>query len=106
MTGGQFVDACAIDGGVESEVEVVQRADLAEVGSFVTPGDCALLSHVDLVLENAFQKLLVGQSIGFGFLEAQLQSAKQPREAQSVSILFEGVVHHSWMDGAELMKSE
>jgi hypothetical protein len=36
MTGGQFVDARAIDGRIEGEVEVVQRADLAEVGSSLT----------------------------------------------------------------------
>jgi hypothetical protein len=94
MTGGQFVDPRAIDGGVKSEVEVVQRADLAEVGSFVASGDCALLSHVDFVLENDFQELVVGQPVGLGFPEAQLERAKQPREAQGVSILFEGVVCH------------
>ena len=72
MTGGQFVDPRAIDGRIESEVEVVQRADLAEVGGFLAPGDCALLSHVEFVLENEFQELMVRKSAGFGFLEAQL----------------------------------
>ena len=71
MTGGQFVDPRAIDGRIEGEVEVVQRADLAEVGGF-PPGDCALLSHVEFVLENDFQELMVRKSAGFGFLEAQL----------------------------------
>jgi hypothetical protein len=106
MTGGQFVDARAIDGRIEGEVEVVQRADLAEVGSILTPGDGALLAHVDLVLENDFQELMVRKSAGFGFLEAQIERAKQPRETQSVRVFFEGVVRHSWVDGAELMKSE
>jgi hypothetical protein len=78
VTGGQFVDARVIDGGVQSEVEAVQRMELAEVGSFVAPGDCALLSHVDFVLENDFQELVVREPAGFGFLEAQLQSAEQP----------------------------
>ena len=106
MTGGQFVDPRAIDGSIESEVEVVQGTDLAEVGGFVSPGDCALLSHVEFVLENDFQELMVGKPAGFGFLEAQLERAKQPRETQGVRISFEGVVRHSWVDGAELMKSE
>ena len=88
--------------GVESEVEVVQRTDLAEVGGFVAPGDCALLAHVDFVLENDFQELVVWEPVGFGFLEAQLQSAKQSREAQGVSILFEGVVRHGWLSGGLL----
>ena len=71
VTGSQFVDARAIDGGVESEVEVVQRTELAEVGSFVAPGDCALLSHshVDFVLENGFQELGVWESAGVEHLE-------------------------------------
>ena len=59
VTGGQFVDPRAIDGSIEGEVEVVQRADLAEVGGFLAPGDCALLSHVEFVLENDFQELMV-----------------------------------------------
>ena len=74
VTGGQFVDPRAIDGRIESEVEVVQRADLAEVGGFLAPGDCALLSHVEFVLENDFQELVVWEPVGFGFLEAQLQT--------------------------------
>jgi hypothetical protein len=69
MTGGQFVDPRAIDGRVESEVEVVQRAEFAKVGSFVAPGDCALLAHIEFVLENDFQKLMAGEPAGFGFLE-------------------------------------
>ena len=65
----------------------------------MAPGDCALLSHVDFVLENDFQELAVWEPVGFGFLEAQLQSAKQPREAQGVSILFEVlfVIVIEWM---------
>jgi hypothetical protein len=70
VTGGQFVDARAIDGGVESEVEVIQRTELAEVGSFVAPKDCALLSHIDFVLENSFEELGVWKPVGFSFLEA------------------------------------
>jgi hypothetical protein len=58
------------DGGVESEVEVIQRTELAEVGSFVAPNDCALLSHVDFVLENSFEELGVWKPVGFSFLEA------------------------------------
>jgi hypothetical protein len=106
MTGGQFVDARAIDGSIESKVEIVQGTDLTEVGSFLAPGDGALLSHVEFVLEDDFQELMVRKSAGFGILEAQLQSAKQSRETQSLRIFFEGVVGHSWVDGAELMNSE
>ena len=95
VTGGQFVDLHAIDASIEGEVEVVQRADLAEVGGFLAPGDCALLSHVDFVLENEFEELVVGKPAGFGFIEAQLERAKQSRETQSVRIFFEGVVGHS-----------
>ena len=87
------------NGGIESEVEVVQRAEFAEVGSFVASGDCALLAHVDFILENDFQELSVAQPASFGFLQAQLERAKRFREAQGVSILCDGVVGHSWMDG-------
>jgi hypothetical protein len=99
VRGGQFVNARAIDRRIEGEVEVVQRADLAEVGSFLAPGDCALLSHVEFVLENDFQELMVWESAGFSFLEAQLERVKQSREAQSLRVFFEGVVGHSWVDG-------
>ena len=71
-----------------------------------SPNERSLLSHVEFVLENDFQELMVGKPAGFGFLEAQLERAKQPRETQGVRISFEGVVRHSWVDGAELMKSE
>ncbi|HEY5742718.1 MAG TPA: hypothetical protein VIS99_09265 [Terrimicrobiaceae bacterium] len=84
-----------IDASIEGEVEVVQRADLAEVGGFLAPGDCALLSHVEFVLENEFQELGVGEPVGFGFLEAQLEGAKQSRETQAERIFFEDVVGHS-----------
>jgi hypothetical protein len=106
VTGGQFVDARAIDGRIEGEVEVVQRADLTEVGSLLAPGDGALLSYVDFILQNDFQELGVGKSVGFGLLEAPLERAKQPRETQAVRIFFEGVVRHDWVDCAERMKSE
>ena len=65
-TGAQFVDPRTIDGSIEGEVKVVQGADLAEIGSFVAPGDGALLSHVEFVLENDFQELMVRKSAGFG----------------------------------------
>jgi hypothetical protein len=106
MTGGQLVDARTINGGIESEVEIIQGTDLAKVGRFLTSGDGALLAHVELVLENDFQELVVRKSVGFGFVEAQLQGAKQSGETQSLRVFFEGIVGHSWLDGAELMNSE
>ena len=94
VTGGQFVDLHAIDADIEGEVEVVQRADLAEVGGFLARR-LSLLSHVDFVLENEFEELVVGKPAGFGFIEAQLERAKQSRETQSVRLFFVGVVCHS-----------
>jgi hypothetical protein len=43
----------------------------------LTPINEALVPDIDLVLEEQFQELGVGEPMGFGLLQTQLQSLKQ-----------------------------
>ena len=104
MTGGQFVDPRAIDGSIEGEVEVVQKRISRKSAAFGA-GRCALLSHVEFVLENDFQELMVRSLLASASLRRNSKVLSSPRDAVSAHI-FEGVVGHSRVDGAELMKSE
>ena len=53
-----------------------------------------LRTYLDLieqfVLQDQFEELGVREPVGFGFLQAHLQAAKQPREPQVAGILFKG----------------
>ena len=95
-----FVSALEYSGKktlVEKAKSKLSRERISRKSAAFGAGDCALLSHVEFILENHFEELMVRKSAGFGFLEAQIQSAKQPRETQAVRIFFEGVIRHRWM---------
>ena len=59
LAGGQFKDLAAFDRGVEAPVEVLQRFEIAEGGSFFAPFQLALGAHVEFVLQEQFQELRV-----------------------------------------------
>jgi hypothetical protein len=42
----------------------------------MTPRKQALVAHIDFVLEKQFQELRIRKSVGFSFLQAQLQTVK------------------------------
>ena len=91
--GGQFVDAAALDLGVEGEVEVLEGFQLAEAGGLGAPGDFALAADVEFVGEDEFQELVVAEVVATGFLEAHLEALQQPRETQLAGLAGEGGVH-------------
>ncbi len=61
--GRQFIHDLARDGGVEAEVEVVQRLELAERGGFDAALPQAFVPDVQFVLQDQFQKLGVAQPV-------------------------------------------
>jgi hypothetical protein len=99
MTGGQFIDLGAVDAGIEAEVKVLQGTRFPEIGGFMASGHRALLTHVEFILKEQFEELGVGQPIGFGFLEAQLQTAKQPGKLQPLGVVFKRIGHQGWVGG-------
>lgn len=96
--GGQLVDLSAVDRGVEAKVKALQGAGVPKVGRLVAPGDHALVAQVDFVQEEQFEELGVGQPVGFSFLEAHFQTAKQPGHAKGLGMGFESVMvlHGRW----------
>jgi len=76
VTGSQFVNAGSGHRWVKAEVEVFQVALLAKAGGLIVAFDQALVADVDFVLEHQFKELAVGQAVGFGFLEAQLNAVE------------------------------
>lgn len=79
--GGELVDLGAVDAGVEAEVEVLEGALFPKGGALLTPGQEPLVADVEFVLEEKFEELGMREAVGFGFLEAKFEAAKQAGEA-------------------------
>ena len=82
-TGGQVLDECLIDGGVEGEVEAFEgflaaeaRASQAEVELFVFPA-------CDLVLDEQGEELTVSEFVVDGFLVSGRQGLEDAGQSQS-----------------------
>jgi len=86
LTGGQLHDPGARNVRIEAEVEVGKAAGVAEVGMPGAALDFPSGSQVDLVLEEQFEELFVRESVGDGFLEAQLKAEDQAAEAQGTGL--------------------
>ena len=100
LAGGQLVDLSAVDGRIEGEVEVLQRAGFPKVGHLVAARDQALVAHVEFVLEDQLKELRVGQPVGLGLPQAQLKAAKQSGHAQIQGVAFKGVGYwRHWLGG-------
>lgn len=56
--------------GIEGEVEIFKGSQLAEGGGFGAPGDAALTSDVEFVIEDEFEEFVVRQIMAFGFFKA------------------------------------
>jgi hypothetical protein len=91
--------------GLKVKFEIVQGTNLAEVGSFLSPGDGALLSHVEFVLENDFQELLVGSLLGSASLRRNSNVLSSPERgslcAYFLRVLF---VIVGWMGRADELR--
>ena len=88
LAGGQLVDLAPVDRGIEGEVEVFQGTRLPEVCHLVAAHDLSLVAHIEFVLDDQFKELGIRQPVGFSFLETQLQTAKQPGQAQLQGVAF------------------
>lgn len=69
VSGGQLVDVLAGDGRIEAPVEVLEAPERGELGGDGTAGDLALLADVELVLQDQFEELAVGEPVRGGFLQ-------------------------------------
>ncbi len=97
LGGGQFVDGLAFDGRIEGPVKVLEGfVGIAEAGRALAFFDQALLTHVELVLEDQFQELLVRQLMSPGLLQAQFETGQQTGQAQLTGVLGEVWVHAFW----------
>ena len=70
FSAGQLVNLPTVYLGIEGEVEGFEGAQLAEGGGFGAPGDTALASYVEFVIEDEFEEFVVRQVMAFGLFEA------------------------------------
>ena len=66
---------------------------IAEAGGLGAARNLALGAHVEFVLEDEFEELLVGEVVTAGFLEAHFEGLEQSGEAQLPGLLFQGRFH-------------
>src|SRR5271166_4675810 len=92
--------------GLKLKSKFSREARFPEIGGLAAPRKDALVTYVDFVLQEEFEELGIGESIGFGFLQAQFQAVKQSGKMQVLDVLFESVSHHFGMGWWWLTKSE
>jgi hypothetical protein len=74
LTGGQFINLLAFDGGVKTPIKILEGFGVAERGQGAAFFNEPLLAHVELVLKDQFQELRVGQLMALRFSKAQFQA--------------------------------
>ena len=74
LAGGQFIDLLTTNAGVEAPVKVLQAFGVAETGQLAAFVQQPLAADIQLVLQDQFQELRVGQLVGLGLLQAQVQT--------------------------------
>ena len=87
VAGGQIINVFAVDGRIETPVEVFQCFQATEIGGLGAAFHQPLLADIDFVLADQFQELGMAQPVGDGFLQAHVQGLQQAGEAE----LFQGV---------------
>lgn len=93
LAGSQVVDLLAFDGRIEGPVKVFEGFGIAEGGGFGPFGDQTLMPDVEFILKDQFEELFMGQLMGAGFLQAQLQAGQEAGETQLTGVLHEVLVH-------------
>ena len=87
VAGGQIINVFAVDGRIETPVEVFQRFQAAEISGLGAAFHQPLLADIDFVLADQFQELGMAKPVGDRFLQAHVQGLQQTGEAE----LFQGV---------------
>src|SRR6185369_2576921 len=90
---GQIEDLLLLHRGIEGPLEVVERLVLAEAGGFQATLELAIGADREFVLEDQLQELAMVQGVALRFLQAHVQTGKQPRQTQLAECGGEGVVH-------------
>jgi hypothetical protein len=93
VSSGQLVDVLAGDGRIEARVEVLEAPERGELGGDGAAGDLALLADVELVLQDQFEELAVGEPVRGGFLQPQRERLGECRQPQ---LLEDGIEVHVW----------
>ena len=91
--GGELHDLASIDRGVEAEVEVFDRASIAEAGGLDAPGDGAIVADGELVGDDELEELGVTQAVSLGLLDPHLEAREKPRETKTPEVLGKLRVH-------------
>jgi len=73
VAGGQIISLFAVDSGIKTPIEVFQCFQAAEISGLGAALHQPLLTHIDFVLANQFQKLGVAKPVGDGFLQSHVQ---------------------------------
>ena len=93
---GQIVDLSTLDRGIKIPVKFLQGLEFTKGGAFLAPLELTLGAHIQFVLEDQFQKLLVGELIRGGFLQSHFQGEQQARQTELAGGLGEVVIHSFW----------
>ena len=92
VTGPQIIDAAAINGRVELEVELFERLEVAKASFLEPAGKLALGASFEFILNQQTQKVEVGQLLFLRLLQPQLQAVHQASQAQLLELLDEMLI--------------
>jgi hypothetical protein len=87
-SGGQLENHFAGNSGVKTSVEVLQTFRMTEGSRLGASPELSLVTDVELILEDEFEELGVGELIGDSFLQPGRQNLAEAGEAE----FFEGEV--------------
>jgi hypothetical protein len=94
-TRGQVKDLTSWDHRVELPVELIEWLQITEAGERSSAFELAMITNGNLVLEDEFKEVEVCESVGLGFLEANIQRAGQARKAKLSKGRSKVIVHQS-----------
>ena len=72
------MDLAAVDLGIETEIEVLQGALLAEVCALFSSTEGALGTNVQFVLKEEFEELCMAELVAGSFLQTHFEASKKP----------------------------
>ncbi len=99
IAGGQIKNVFAVDGRIETPVEIFQRLQAAKISGLGASFHQPLLADIDFVLADQFQELGMAQAVGGRFLQAHVQSLQQTGEAELFQGVFKLAHRQFWVEG-------
>ena len=99
VAGGQIENLLAVDGWVESPIEIFQRFESAEISGFGATRHLALLPDIEFVLADQLQELGMAQPVGDRFLKSDIQGLDQTGETELFQGIFKSAHGQFWVEG-------